>query len=395
MERREFLRGVAIGALGTTGSLLVACGAAPEQPQQGAASTAAAPAAATEAAAAAPPAQGEALPTLTWECATSWPVSLDTIFGGAQTVADRVGVLTNGRFTIRPRAAGELAKATEVLDVVQSGAVQCGHTASYYYVGKSPAAAFGTALPFGLNAQQQNAFLYEGGGLAKLQEIYAAKFNVIQWPAGNTGAQMGGWFRNEINSVADLQGLKMRIPGLGGQVMTKLGVAVQVLGANEIFQALQTGAVDAAEFVGPYDDEKLGFQQVAQYYYYPGWWEPGPTLEFQINKTEWDALPAEYQEIIKTVSYEANLTMLARYDARNRQALTTLVDGGAQLRPYSEEIMAAAEQAAFELYDEFAAQDADFKALYDPWNEFRTNIFAWNNINEASLSAFVYKDVQQ
>jgi TRAP-type mannitol/chloroaromatic compound transport system substrate-binding protein len=177
--------------------------------------------------------------------------------------------------------------------------------------------------------------------------------------------------------------------------MTKLGVAVQVLGANEIFQALQTGAVDAAEFVGPYDDEKLGFQQVAQYYYYPGWWEPGPTLEFQINKTEWDALPAEYQEIIKTVSYEANLTMLARYDARNRQALTTLVDGGAQLRPYSEEIMAAAEQAAFELYDEFAAQDADFKALYDPWNEFRTNIFAWNNINEASLSAFVYKDVQQ
>lgn len=390
MERREFLRGVAIGALGGTGVLVAACGAsAPQAPQQESAATTA-PGAAPETAPAEAPAQGEALPALDWQMATSWPVALDTIFGGAQTVADAVGTLTNGKFKITPRPAGDLAKATEVLDVVQSGAVPIGHTASYYYVGKTPVTAFGTALPFGLTAQQQNSWLYEGGGLAQLQEIYQAKFGVIQFPAGNTGAQMGGWFRNEINTVADLQGLKMRIPGLGGQVMTALGVTVQVLGANEIFQALQTGAVDAAEFVGPYDDEKLGFDQVAKYYYYPGWWEPGPTLEIQINKAQWDTLPKEYQEILKVAAYQANMTMLARYDARNNAALASLTGKGVTLKPYSEEILNAAEEAANKLFDDFAAKDADFKAIYEPWKEFRTNIYAWNNINEFSFANHMY-----
>jgi TRAP-type mannitol/chloroaromatic compound transport system substrate-binding protein len=253
-------------------------------------------------------------------------------------------------------------------------------------VGKSPVTAFGTALPFGFTAQQQNAWLYEGGGLAKMQEIYAKLFNVIQFPAGNTGVQMGGWFRKEINTVADLQGLKMRIPGLGGQVMAKLGVTVQTLPGGEIFQALQTGAIDAAEWVGPYDDEKLGLQKAAQFYYYPGWWEPGPTLEVEINLDEWNKLPAFYQEVIKTSAYVANMTMLARYDARNNDALGRLVEGGAQLRGYSQEIMDAAEVASFELYDELAGKDADFAAVYEEWKAFRTRIYAWHNINEGSFS---------
>lgn len=333
-------------------------------------------------------AQSADLPELEWDMATSWPTSLDTIFGGAQVLAERVSAITAGKFTINPRAAGEVAPGTEVLNVVEQGAVPCGHTASYYYVGRSPVMAFGTSLPFGLNAQQQNAWLYDGGGLAALQEYYANNFGVIQFPAGNTGVQMGGWFRKEINTVADLQGLKMRIPGLGGQVMSKLGVTVQVLPGGEIFQALQTGAIDAAEWVGPYDDEKLGLNKAAEFYYYPGWWEPGPTLEFQVNLAEWEALPPEYQAAIQAASYEANLTMLARYDSRNNEALQRLTEGGVQLRPYSEEILKAAEEAAFALYEEYKAADADFATIFEQWSAFRSRIQAWHNINEGSFSRY-------
>jgi TRAP-type mannitol/chloroaromatic compound transport system substrate-binding protein len=273
--------------------------------------------------------------------------------------------------------------------VVSQGAVPIGHTASYYYVGKSPVTAFGTALPFGLNYQQQNAWLYEGGGLKLLQDFYAKTFNVIQFPAGNTGVQMGGWFRKEINTPADLQGLKMRIPGLGGQVLTRLGVTVQVIAGGEIFQALSTGAVDAAEWVGPYDDEKLQLNKAAEFYYYPGWWEPGPTLEVEVNLNEWNNLPVEYQEAVKSAAFEANVIMMARYDARNNEALQRLVDGGTKLRGYSTEILEAAEKAAFELYDEFAAKDADFKAIFEQWKAFRDRIFAWHNINEGGMSRYL------
>lgn len=334
-------------------------------------------------------AQDSALPEITWQMATSWPVALDTIFGGAQVFAERVSAMTGGRFKIEPRAAGELAPGTQVLDVVSQGAVPIGHTASYYYIGKSPVTAFGTSLPFGLNAQQQNAWLYEGGGLGLMQDFYRDKFNVIQFPAGNTGVQMGGWFRKEVNTVADLQGLKMRIPGLGGQVMAKLGVNVQVLPGGEIFQALQTGAIDATEWVGPYDDEILGLNKVTSYYYTPGWWEPGPSLEVEINLDEWNKLPVIYQEIIKSAAFEANATMLARYDARNNDALKRLLDSGVELREYSPEILQAAEAAAFELYDEFSASDADFKAIFEQWNAFREGIFAWHNINEGAFARYV------
>ncbi len=384
MKRREFLKTATTGALGVAALTLAGCGnkntPAPEE--------------STAAAGNADELQKEvakdsSLPELKWEMATSWPVALDTIYGGAQTFAERVTAMTGGKFTVVPRAAGELAPGLQVLDVVSQGAVPIGHTASYYYVGKTNAVAFGTSLPFGLLAPQQNAWLYEGGGLELLQALYKDRFNVIQFPAGNTGAQMGGWFNKEINSPKDLEGIKMRIPGLGGKVMSKLGVTVQVLPGGEIFQALQTNAIDAAEWVGPYDDEKLGFHKAAKYYYYPGWWEPGPTLETQVNLDEWNKLPQVYQEIIKTAAYEANMTMLARYNAKNNEALQRLLDYGVELRRYSDDILAAAEAAANALYDEYQQQDADFKAIFEQWDAFRQRIWQWNSINEGSFMDYI------
>lgn len=382
MKRRKLLNSLAVSA--GTAATLAACGGQTTSPANST-NNSASPAATSS---------NSNLPTIEWQMATSWPVSLDIIFGGAKVFADRVAALTGGKFKITPRAAGELAPPLEVLNVVSQGAVPCGHTASYYYIGKSPIMGFGASMPFGFLAEQQNAWLYSGDGLKQLQDLYASKFNLIQFPAGNTGAQMGGWFRKEISKLSDLQGLKMRIPGLGGQVMSKLGVTVQTLPGGEIFQALQTGAIDAAEWVGPYDDEKLGLNKVAQFYYYPGWWEPGSTLEVQINLNEWKKLPAEYQEVIKTAAFEANTMMLARYNSQNNEALQRLTQGGTQLRRYSDEIMQAAQTASFELYDGFAAKDADFKTIFDGWKQFRDRLYAWNNINEESFSAFVYKETK-
>ncbi|MDZ8053506.1 MAG: TRAP transporter substrate-binding protein [Aulosira sp. ZfuVER01] len=326
------------------------------------------------------------LPNVRWRMATSWPKSLGT-FIGAETVSKRVAEMTNGRFKITPFAAGELVPGLQVLDAVQAGTVECGHTSSYYYIGKSPALAFATSVPFGLNAQQQYAWLYHGGGLQAIQKIYT-NFNTISFPAGSTGAQMGGWFKREIKSVADLKGLKMRIPGLGGQVMSRLGVNVQVLPGGEIYLALDRGAIDAAEWVGPYDDEKLGLHKAAQFYYYPGWWEPGPTLDVLVNLNAWKRLPKEYQEVFKTACAEANLNMLSQYDALNGEALTRLKSGGTKLVPYSPEIMQAAQKISFDIFNENASKDANFKQVYEQWKAFRENIFNWNRINELSYANF-------
>ena len=216
------------------------------------------------------------------------------------------------------------------------------------------------------------------------------KFNVLPLPAGNTGMQMGGWFRKEINTVADLQGLKMRIAGLGGQVMAKAGRQRAGAAGGEIFQAMQTGAVDAAEWVGPYDDEKLGLNKVAEFYYRPGWWEPGSTLEVNINLDEWNKLPELYKVAIQSAAAQANVVMLSRYEAANDAALKNLVATGTQLREYSPEIMNAAYEAWLGLVDEFSAQDADFKAIYEQWNAFRTSIYEWNKTNEFAFTSFVY-----
>jgi TRAP-type mannitol/chloroaromatic compound transport system substrate-binding protein len=376
IQRRKFLGTVGKGVTsGAIGAAVAACAApAVQAPSAGAAEPAKAPA------------QASSMPDVSWEMATSWPVSLDTIYGGAQIFAERVAALTDGHFKINPNPAGKLSKGTDILDVVSQGAVPIGHTASYYYIGKSWVTALGTAIPFGMNLRQMNAWLYEGGGLKALQDFYAKKFNVIQFPAGNTGAQMGGWFRKEINTVADLQGLKMRIPGLGGQVMKKLGVTVQTIPGGEIFQALQTGTVDAAEWVGPYDDEKLGFYKVAKYYYLPGWWEPAPTLEVEVNLAKWNELPKQYQEAVKSAATEANMGMMARYDARNAAALKKLQANGVEIKAYSKEILDAAKKAAYELYDAKAAEDADFKAIFDGWKAFLDESTSWFKLNELTYA---------
>lgn len=362
MKRRQLLRSSAVGAIATT--TLAACRRSPSGTSSG------------------------ALPRIRWRMATSWQESLDTIYGGAKTISDRVSAMTGDRFQIQVSPGGEISPPLEVLDTVRSGSVQCGHTASYYYIGKNPALGFATAMPFGLTAQQQNAWLYHGGGLEAMQKVYA-DFGVINFPAGNTGAQMGGWFKRQIKTARDLNGLKMRIPGLGGEVMRRLGVNVQVLPGGDIFLALERNTIDAAEWVGPYDDQKLGLQKAAKYYYYPGWWEPGPTLEVLVNLQAWEKLPKEYQEIFKTAAYEANINMLAAYDARNRQALAQLTKGGTQLTRYSDDILNAAQKISFEIYEENAAKEASFKTVYEPWKAFRDQVYQWNQVNELSYANFV------
>ena len=383
MDRREFL---GIAAKGAAGAALV--GLAGCQSEDPTATVEQAQETAQEVQEAI--AQDSGLPEINWEMATSWPLSLDTIYGGAEIFANRLREITGGKFNVTPRAAGELVGGTEVLDAVESGALQIGHTASYYYTGKSPATAFGTALPFGLTARQQNAWLYEGGGLKLMQDFYAERFGVIQFPAGNTGAQMGGWYNKEINTPEDIVGLKMRIPGLGGQVMDRLGATVQVIPGGEIFQALQTGAIDATEWVGPYDDYKLGFHTVTKYYYYLGWWEPGSTLEVQINLSEYNNLPEEYKAAIQSAAVEANMGMLARYDVKNIEALAQIrAEAEIELRPFSEEVLNAARDASFALYDEFSQQDSDFAAIFTPWNDFRVKISEWHGFNELTYLNYV------
>ena len=321
-----------------------------------------------------------AYPRIRWRMATSWPESLDIIYGGAVTIAERVRQMSDGHFEITPHAAGELVPALQVLDAVQQGSVECGHTASYYYIGKDPAFAFGTAMPFGLNAQQQNAWLYEGGGNGVMDQLFT-DFDVLGFPAGNTGPQMGGWFKRQVNTVADLQGLKMRIPGLGGQVMAALGVNVQVLPGGEIFLALERGAIDAAEWIGPYDDEKLGLWKAAQYYYYPGWWDPGATIHAFVNRRAWNRLPKTYQQMFRTAANEANLQMLARYDYHNAVALEQLMTKGITLVPFGQEILGMAEQISFEIYEDYAAKNQHFRRIYESWSHVRETTLRWNRIH--------------
>jgi len=368
MERRQFLKMASMGALGA--AALAACGSGDADVDEAAGDT--------------------SLPELEWDLATSWPISLDTIFGGAERFADRVAAMTGGKFMISPQPAGEVVPGLEILQNIDTDSIDAGHTASYYYTGLDPATAFGTALPFGLTARQQNAWLYEGGGLEMLHDFYADRFNAIQFPAGNTGVQMGGWFNKEINSTADIEGLVMRIPGLGGSVMSKLGATVQVLPGGEIFQALQTGAIDATEWVGPYDDTVMGFHTVTQFYYHPGWWEPGPSLEVQIPLPKWNALPEVYQEIVKSAAYEANSTMMALYDVKNPPALDQIkADSDVTILPFPDDVMAAAEEASFEIFDESAAASADFASIFGEWKTFRTGIYEWHGLAEKSYLDYV------
>jgi TRAP-type mannitol/chloroaromatic compound transport system substrate-binding protein len=334
------------------------------------------------------PAIAQSQPEIRWRLASSFPKSLDTIFGAAEVISKRVAAATNNKFQIQVFAAGEIVPGLQVLDAVQNGTVQCGHTAVYYFVGKDPTFAFSCAIPFGMNARQQNAWMYHGGGLALMREFFK-DYNIIQFVAGNTGAQMGGWYRKEIKTVADLKGLKLRIGGFAGQVLTKLGVVPQQIAGGDIYPALEKGTIDAAEWIGPYDDEKLGFYKVAKYYYYPGWWEGGPELDLLVNIKAWEELPADYKAVLEAACAEANVDMVAKYDAVNPAALKRLLGNGVQLLPFSNEIMAACYAAANELYEETAAKNAKFKKIYDAWKPFRDEQISWFAIAENRFDNFM------
>ena len=338
---------------------------------------------------AAAPAIAQSQPAIQWRMASSFPKNLDTIYGAGENITRRVAEITEGRFQIRIFAAGEIVPGLQVLDAVQNGTVECGHTASYYYVGKDPAFAFATALPFGLNARQQNAWMYHGGGMKAMAALFK-DYQCIQIPGGNTGAQMGGWFRKEIKSVADLKGLKMRIGGLGGQVLARLGVVAQQIAGAEVYQALERGTVDAAEWVGPYDDEKLAFNKVARYYYYPGWWEGGPQLSILVNAAKWETLPRHYKSALEVACAESNVDTLARYDALNPDALRRLVAGGTELRAFPRPVLEAAQKAAFELYGELAGKSRHFQQIYASWLKFRAGQFLWFRVAEMSYDNFVF-----
>jgi len=320
------------------------------------------------------PAIAQGAPEIKWRLTSSFPKSLDTIYGAAEALSKQVAELTDGKFQIQVFAAGEIVPGLQAADAVANATVECCHTASYYYIGKDPTFAFGTAVPFGLNCRQMNAWTYIGGGIDLLNEFHK-KFNLYGLPAGNTGAQMGGWFRKEIKSIEDLKGLEMRIAGLAGQVLAKLGVVPQQIVGGDIYPALEKGTIDAAEWVGPYDDEKLGFHEVAQVYHYPGWWEGGPMLHLLVNLDKWNALPKSYRAALFNAAAHANHWMMAEYDTQNPQALKRLLAAGALLRPFPTEVMQACYNAAEELYAELAAKNADFKKIHDSVMAFRNDAY--------------------
>jgi TRAP-type mannitol/chloroaromatic compound transport system substrate-binding protein len=341
-------------------------------------------------AAVASPAIAQSSPEVKWRLTSSFPKSLDTIYGGAEYLAKQVAEMTDNKFQIQVFAAGEVVPGLQALDATSNGTVEMCHTVSYYYVGKDPTFAVFASVPFGLNARQQNSWLYQGGGNELANEFYK-KFGVIGFPSGNTGTQMGGWFRKEIKTVADMSGLKMRIGGIAGQVLQKVGVVPQQIAGGDIYPALEKGTIDAAEWVGPYDDEKLGFQKVAPYYYYPGWWEGGTSIHNFINIDKWNSLPKNYQQVVRSASDTANITMTAKYDAENPAAIKRLIAGGAQLRPYSPAILDACFKAANEVYADYSAKNADFKKIYDNISAFRADQYLWWQVAEYSYDGYMIR----
>jgi TRAP-type mannitol/chloroaromatic compound transport system substrate-binding protein len=336
------------------------------------------------------PAIAQSMPEIKWRCTTSWPKSLDTIYGGVETFAKAVAEATDNKFQIQVFAAGEIVPGLQAMDATSAGNVEMCHTASYYYFGKDPTFTFGTSLPFGMNKRMMDAWMFSGGGMDLLNDFYK-KYNIYGIPAGNTGAQMGGWFRKEIKEVADMNGLKMRIGGFAGRIMAKLGLVAQQLAGGDIYPALEKGTIDAAEWVGPYDDEKLGFQKVAQFYYYPGWWEGGAMLHNFINISKWNSLPKHYQAVVHHASHVANTTMAAKYDAANPAALKRLIAGGAQLRPFPAAVMDASFKAANGIYAELAATNPDFKKVYEAVVPFRNDQYLWWQVAEYGFDTFMIR----
>jgi TRAP-type mannitol/chloroaromatic compound transport system substrate-binding protein len=357
MKRREFLKAAGIGIAGS---------------------------------AIAAPAIAQSMPEVKWRLTSSFPKSLDTLYGAAETFSKYIAEATDNKFQVQVFAAGEIVPGLQAADAVTAGNVEACHTAAYYWFGKDPTWALFCAVPFGLNSRQQNAWFYDGDGM-KLMNDFTKKFNIISFPGGNTGAQMGGWYRKEIREPADLNGLKFRIGGFAGRVLAKLGVVAQQIAGGEIYPALEKGTIDAAEWVGPYDDERLGFHKVAKFYYYPGWWEGGTAQHFMINTAKWAELPKNYQAIVGAAAGLANVEEQGRYDARNPAALKRLLASGAQLRPYSQSVLEACFKAANEVYAETSAANAEFKKVYDNMVAFRNDEYLWWQVAEYTYDTFMIR----
>ncbi len=318
------------------------------------------------------PAIAQSAPEVKWRMTSSFPKTLDTIYGGADMIAKYCSEMTDGKFQIQPFAAGELVPGLQALDAT------------------SKTFAVAASVPFGLNCRQQNSWMYQNGGIELFNAFYKG-YGVVGFPAGNTGTQMGGWFRKEIKTVADLQGLKFRIGGIAGQVLQKLGVVPQQIAGGDIYPALEKGTIDGAEWVGPYDDEKLGFNKVAPFYYYPGWWEGGPTVHAFFNAEKYNALPKAYQAILQNACALTNQWMVARYDVQNVPALKRLVQNGAQLRPYPAEVMEACVKATNELWGEVSAKNANFKKAIDAMTQHRNDQYLWWQVAEATFDNFMIR----
>ena len=357
MKRRQFIKAAGLGAVAT---------------------------------AVAAPAIAQSMPEIKWRMPVSWPKSLDTLYGGAELMCKAVAEATDNKFQIQIFAAGEIVPGLAIVDAVQNGTVECGHTASYYYFGKDPTFAFGTSVAFGPNQRLNQGWFTLGGGKDVLNEFYK-KYNCIALLAGNTGCQMGGWYRKEINSVDDVRGLKMRIGGFPGRVLQKLGGVPQQIAGGDIYPALEKGTLDACEWVGPYDDEKLGFYKVAPHYYAPGWWEGGSMLFAFVNLDKWNALPKSYQAVLENACAHANSWMAARYDMQNPTALKRLVAGGTQLRPFSNEVLEACLKATNELWAEISAKNADFKKTIDAMQAYRSDQYLWWQVAEYTFDSFMIR----
>ena len=329
-----------------------------------------------------------------WRLASSFPKSLEGLWGASPTIAKYVSDMSDGKFTIDPFAAGEIVPGLQVMDAVANATVECGHSYGGYYIGKNTALIFDGSLPFGMTPRMQNAWYLYGDGKKLIDEVYDS-MGVISIPCGNTGAQMGGWFRREIRELADLQGLKMRIGGFAGRVISRLGVVPQQLGGGDIYPALERGVLDACEWVGPYDDEKLGFQKVAQFYYYPGWWEGGPMLHNFVNLQVWEDLPKAYQAVVLQASHVANTVMQARYDALNPPALKRLLSGGAQLRAFPQPVLEACFKAATEGYAETSAANEDFRQAYESLVAFRNDQYLWWQLAEYGYDTMMLRTLRR
>ncbi len=364
MERRDFLRKAGLAAAGAVaaGAGLAGCAQQKEEEVKG------------------PAVQPKK--TYEWKMVTTWPPNLPVLQTGAVRFAKRVEEASGGQLKIQVFAGGELVPPLGVFDAVSEGTVECGSGAAYYWAGKVPAAQWFAAVPFGFNPQGINAWFYSGGGLELWEEVYAP-FNVIPRPQGNTGVQMGGWFRKEMNSIDDYKGLKMRIPGLGGKVISKAGGTVVLLPGGEIFTSLERGVIDATEWVGPMHDLRMGFYKAAKYYYYPGWHEPGTCLEVMFNKKAYESLPVELQQILDAVAAETNMWSLCEFEAGNGAALQTLIsEHNVNLVRFPEQLLNDLRKLADETLEEEAAKDAMSRKVHDAFKKFKAQVGVWGSVSE-------------